>query len=66
MKILIVTGIFPPDIGGPASYVPSIAEALKERGHSLQIITLSDSVCQHDDIYSFPVVRIPRSSFSAE
>ena len=63
MKILIVTGIFPPDIGGPASYVPAIAEALKERGHSLQIITLSDSVCQQDDIYSFPVVRITRSSF---
>ena len=26
MKILIVTGIFPPDIGGPATYVPEIAE----------------------------------------
>jgi len=63
MKILIVTGIFPPDIGGPASYVPAIAEAPKERGHSLQIITLSDRVCRQDDVYSFPVVRIPRSTF---
>ena len=30
MKILIVVGIFPPDIGGPATFVPLIAKKLVE------------------------------------
>jgi len=42
MKILIVTGIFPPDIGGPATYVPGIAKALQERGHKITVITTSE------------------------
>ena len=33
MNLLIVTGIFPPDIGGPATYVPQVSAALAERGH---------------------------------
>ena len=33
MHLLIITGIFPPDIGGPATYVPQLACALAERGH---------------------------------
>ena len=28
MKVLVVTGIFPPDIGGPATYVPAISAEL--------------------------------------
>jgi hypothetical protein len=28
MNILITVGIFPPDIGGPASFVPKISEFL--------------------------------------
>jgi len=35
MRILITTGIFPPDIGGPATYVPLVAKALTERGHQM-------------------------------
>ena len=42
MRILVVTGIFPPDIGGPATYVPGIAKALQERGHKLTVITTSE------------------------
>jgi len=30
MNVLIVTGIFPPDIGGPATYVPQVSAALSE------------------------------------
>lgn len=41
-RILIITGIFPPDIGGPATYVPQMATALAERGHSITVMTLSD------------------------
>ena len=48
MKLLIVTGIFPPDRGGPASYVPRIAAALAARGHRVRVICLSDRL-DHDD-----------------
>jgi len=62
MKVLIITGVFPPDIGGPASYVPKISEEIAKRGQRVTIITLSD-VPSYNDNYNFDVVRIPRKSF---
>ena len=41
MNILITVGIFPPDIGGPASFVPKISNFLIKSGHNVQIICLS-------------------------
>ncbi|MCX8043574.1 MAG: glycosyltransferase family 4 protein [Desulfobacterota bacterium] len=61
MKVLIITGIFPPDIGGPATYVPMIATALSERGHAVRVITLSDVSAVEDSQRPYPVVRIKRS-----
>lgn len=43
MRILITTGIYPPDIGGPATYVPQLAADLVKYGHSVEIITLGAS-----------------------
>lgn len=61
MRLLIVTGIFPPDIGGPATYVPQVAEFLVSRGHSVQVITLSDRANTTNRVaYPYRVVRIPR------
>jgi len=59
MRICLPTGIFPPDIGGPASYVPRIARALTERGHTVEVITLSDAP-HEDGQYPFAMRRIPR------
>ena len=42
MRILIAAGIFPPEIGGPATYVPRIAEALAARGHALTVVAPQD------------------------
>jgi glycosyltransferase involved in cell wall biosynthesis len=42
MKILITTGLFPPDIGGPATYVPRIAESLSNRGHEITVVAPRD------------------------
>jgi len=42
MKILIATGIFPPDIGGPATYTEKLAQELKSRGLEVKVITYSD------------------------
>jgi glycosyltransferase involved in cell wall biosynthesis len=59
LRISLPTGIFPPDIGGPASYVPRIAEALTARGHAVEVITLADDPSKGGE-YSFPVRRIRR------
>jgi glycosyltransferase involved in cell wall biosynthesis len=59
MRIVIPTGIFPPDIGGPASYVPRIARALGERGHAVEVVTLADDPAAGGD-FPFPVRRIRR------
>ena len=39
MKALIVSGIWPPDVGGPASHAPEVARFLHERGHSVEVVT---------------------------
>jgi glycosyltransferase involved in cell wall biosynthesis len=59
LRIVIPTGIFPPDIGGPASYVPRIAEALAARGHSVAVVTLADDP-NAEGAFAFPVRRIRR------
>ena len=33
MNILITTGIYPPDVGGPARFVPLIAEKLSNKNN---------------------------------
>jgi glycosyltransferase involved in cell wall biosynthesis len=60
LRILVVTGIFPPDIGGPANYVPGIAQALLLRGHHVRVVTLADNIRGTGDAYDFPVDRIQR------
>ena len=57
MKILFATGIFPPDIGGPATYVARLALNLAGQGFSVGVITYSSG---RDNGYNFPVVRISR------
>ncbi len=61
MKILIIAGIFPPDIGGPAQYVPKISDALVKKGHKVSVLCFSDvHVNPEDQKLSYPVVRINR------
>ncbi len=63
MRVLTITGIFPPDIGGPATYVPQVAQGLVERGHEVTVVTLSDRLDHDDRAYPFQVVRLPRKAF---
>lgn len=37
-RVLIVSNLFPPDIGGPATYVPKIAAELVTRGHAVSVV----------------------------
>lgn len=39
MNFLIATGIYPPEIGGPAYYAKHLADSLREKGHEVEIGT---------------------------
>ena len=43
-QIIFVSGIFPPDIGGPATYISDIAQYLGSIGFKVQIVTLGEKV----------------------
>ena len=42
VRVLIVTGIWPPDVGGPASHAPELAEHLLSSGHEVAVVTTAD------------------------
>lgn len=48
MRILIATGIYPPDIGGPAIYSEKLAQALVERNHEVVVVTYSSRIKNHE------------------
>jgi glycosyltransferase involved in cell wall biosynthesis len=37
-----VSGIWPPDVGGPSSHAPALAAALLEAGHEVEVVTTAD------------------------
>jgi glycosyltransferase involved in cell wall biosynthesis len=43
MKILVVSGIWPPDVGGPASHAPDVAGWLHERGHEVEVVVTASA-----------------------
>ena len=43
MNVLIVSGIWPPDVGGPASHAPELTAFLRDRGHSVEVVTTADA-----------------------
>lgn len=55
----MVSGIFPPDVGGPASYVPRMAEHLAANGHAVRVLTLADRLDGHMAL-TYPVRRLRR------
>ena len=42
MRVLIVSGIWPPDVGGPASHAPEVADFLRSRGHDVEVVITAD------------------------
>ncbi len=60
MRVLITTPVFPPDLGGPAVYVPNFARWLVERGHEVTVVAF----CSDPDPKGWPfrVVSIPPAS----
>ncbi len=55
MRVLVTSPVFPPDLGGPAVYVPSFARYLQEVGHEVKVVAF----CSVEPTgHPFPVKRI--------
>jgi glycosyltransferase involved in cell wall biosynthesis len=57
VRVLIVSGIWPPDVGGPASHAPDVAEFLRGRGHEVEVVTTADA---RPEERPYPVRAVPR------
>lgn len=44
MRLVLATGIYPPDIGGPATYVRALAKELVAKGNDVSVITYGKKV----------------------
>jgi glycosyltransferase involved in cell wall biosynthesis len=58
VRVLVVSGIWPPDVGGPASHAPEVARFLLDRGHRVEVVTTASAVPAAED---YPVHWVSRS-----
>jgi glycosyltransferase involved in cell wall biosynthesis len=58
MRVVVVSGIWPPDVGGPASHAPEVAAFLRGHGHEVDVVTTAASAPASQP---YPVHWIPRS-----
>ncbi len=65
MKIVLATGIYPPEIGGPATYVRHLAAELASRGNEVVVVTYGQNA---DELFEsegkeggalWKVIRVP-------
>lgn len=63
MRLLIVSGIFHPEVGGPATYLHDLAHALTREGHHIAVLTYGPA--DPPGRYPFPVWRVSRSGSPA-
>ena len=57
MRILILTGIFPPDIGGPATQLDALIRELIKNNYQVKVLTFGQG---KKDEYPYPVKKISR------
>jgi glycosyltransferase involved in cell wall biosynthesis len=58
VNVLVVSGIWPPDVGGPASHAPEVARFLHGRGHRVEVVTTAAAA---PEPRPYPVHWVPRS-----
>ncbi len=58
MRVLITAPVFPPDLGGPAIYVPSLGRFLVDRGHEVKVVAFCSQ--ENPSGYPFLVRAVPR------
>ena len=59
MKCLLISGIYRPEIGGPATYLPTLANVLIDQSNQVEVITLKNSSAPAQ-IEAWPVNYITR------
>jgi len=63
MKILLVCGIYPPEIGGPARYAQKLAEQFAKKGDEVSILTYSNnSLDPSDQLRKWKIIRVVRGN----
>ncbi|HJM56078.1 MAG: hypothetical protein CMJ98_06560 [Planctomycetes bacterium] len=60
MRVLITSPVFPPDLGGPATYVPSLGRFLVGRNHDVRVVAFCSDPAPSG--YPFSVKTISRGS----
>jgi glycosyltransferase involved in cell wall biosynthesis len=58
VRVLVVSGIWPPDVGGPASHAPEVADWLAARGHEVEVLT---TAAREPEQRAYPVRWVARS-----
>ena len=43
MRVVLLPGIWPPDVGGPATHGPELARHLVGRGHHVHVVTMASA-----------------------
>ncbi|MHB8830850.1 MAG: glycosyltransferase family 4 protein, partial [Patescibacteria group bacterium] len=59
MKMVLATGIYPPEIGGPAGYVRGLAAELVSRGHQVAVVAYGTDKTEMGR--GFDVTVVPRT-----
>ena len=59
-KLCLVSGIYPPDIGGPATFIPNLAKRMQLQNYQCTVLTLSDSKSSIRVEHGIRVIRISR------
>jgi len=57
VKVVVVSGIWPPDVGGPASHAPDVARFLMQREHDVEVVTTAVATPAPEE---FPVRWVSR------
>jgi glycosyltransferase involved in cell wall biosynthesis len=58
LRVLIVSGIWPPDVGGPASHGPEFGRFLIARGHEVRAVTSAGAA--EAERFGFPLTTVRR------
>jgi glycosyltransferase involved in cell wall biosynthesis len=59
MRVLVVSGIWPPDVGGPASHAPEVGAFLVGRGHEVEAVITADAAPAREP---YPVRWVDRAA----
>jgi len=62
MKTLLISGIYRPEIGGPATYIPALATEIQSQNVSVEVVTLKNSTASEIN-EPWPITYINRDQF---